>query len=1360
MLRLLIIILYILSTAGFIQAQDDYTVRHFTVKHGLLSNKGIQVCKDGRGYHWVGSEKGLQRFDGYTFRTFPVEDTDSLPLHYIVYQLRAVGDSLLVAATSIGLLQYSYHTDQLRIIPLQVQGVHCAARQVYPLSDSILLVGYANNMGLYRFSVKRKTLEPLHGKAGDNFRGKSVFIIMDGPEKSVLIDNKGEYTLYDYAEERTETLDRSAVPSRTKMYYSHRDKQGNVWFSSEEGVFVMRKGERNLLRITDLDAYIKPELQLGRNIMPRNDSTIYVCIDWQGVFVLNTNTYTVQSVIRKDDYQLNELISNSFSSIYSANDDALWISGDGLYLLQPLADGASFFSMSEIYKDLPTNILSLYEDWDGAIWIGTDGSGLHRYDVEKRAFSRYFKSKPHSSTSAPSSNVILSMLGDKDRKRLWIGTYNGGLCWYDYATQEFGNSPMDEQKGILSNNVWTLASDADGQLLASFHCRSLARKNKTGNWQNAQVNNNGIACECIVRLLTDTQGRTWIGYSGCGIDLLDNQSFAASNKVQRTPDNVEALADDGSFLWVGTLDGLKLFDKDAMRYARSPLSQQIGQQKVNALLVDSRDRLWIAADDKLYVSDSLKNSLVLSSLNKYFDGSDIMAMIESRNGELIIGGKAGLLIIPVDKAAEPRPTDFRINISEIRLFKEPVTLASIRGTYSYETLKSLELAYYENYIGFSFSALQITLNDALTYSCWLEGLDSYWQEIDEGENRVEYANLQPGIYTLHIRASLQDDPSVFQTRQLKIVIKPPLWKNNWLRLTLALLFVGGIVAWYFVRIRQMKLRQEQLERAIDDRTRELRERNAEIATQAETLEDQYLSLKEKQKELEVSNDELQRSNATKNRLFSIVAHDLRSPFSGLAGITKIMIDRFEQLTQDKIRSYIEASYESIISIQSLLENLLQWSQSQSDDIVLYWEAVDLQQMIAETCSPLEMSSRNKNISLFIDNLPSATLWVDKITISTVIRNIVQNAIKFTPQHGVISITAEQIASNLAITITDSGFGIPQEVVESLENTTCKIDSRQGTEGETGTGLGLSMCADFVRKNKGKLTFTPLAEGTSITIILPLAAENKTISTASEQAHTPAEYLIDCSLLNNKIVLIVDDNAMIREHLSSILSPHCTVLEAHNGQEGIEAAMKQIPDLVISDVAMPVADGFELCRQLAAAPATCHIPVFLLTAKTANIARIEGLQQGAADYITKPFSEQELLLKLCNNLKLRANIQKHLQAALSQEPAQTDQPEIADPVLRKLQELIALHYANPELSVEMLSSEMAMSKMTLYRKLKSLVDISPNEMINDYRLQKGRELLLSQKLTVAEAAYASGFNDPKYFSRKFKERFGKSPSEMG
>ena len=1339
-------------------SQTSYFVKQYTMQDGLLANRYLNVCSDTHGFYWFGSEHGLQQFDGYVFRSFPLVCPSRLKTaHYYVTDQKALNDGNILFATSIGLLVYSYQTGQLRWLAIGKDSSQYEAVKICPINTSLYLIGTTNSKGLLVYDSKKNTVQNATGKIRAFFNSSDLRYIFQGLHSSIVIEQNRYYYEIDYLKQTIKPFDCGALSHSIHMYDSYIDKKNVLWLESDFGVYT-KYNDQPIQRVTTLDSYCTLKDQICTDIAACTDSTIYVSFDWQGVILLNTNTKKITSILRNEKNKSFGFTSNAIRKLYSKDDKSLWVCGnEGVCLVKPDNSGIQFLDIRSHNGLQSSAITQILEDSHGIIWVASDGGGLYRFSMTTNQFTPYIHDNEHS--NAPGSNMIVRLYEEKNGENLWIGTYNGGLSCYNYARERFINYYYQEshKNGLLKNTAWCITEDKNKRLLVSSFCESLSIfDKKTNSWTNATKENGGIECDCISALLTDPEGQVWTGSVSCGLGLFTSKK----NKSISTNETVNCIVNDGDCLWIGTNNGLRKFNKKKLRYEDFVGQSSFMKYKINDIYQDTNQNLWIAANNTVYIYHKKTGKVEYSYFSSYFKGYDITCITKTKDGHLLIGGRNGMLLIPAKSISFSEPLPLQLSLTEMRLMGKvilPNKDAIIKTHCNF--LQSIDLSYNQNFIGFSFSVLEPTQLNTVKYSCKLKGLDNTWVMIDAGKNSIDYSNLQPGRYSLTIRATSKFNSDIYTERTITIRILPPFWKTWWFYVLICSIIVSCFLLFYFYRIRQLQRQQILLEKAIIERTSQIASQKEELVIQADTLEDQYLSLQEKQKELELVVADLQQSNATKNKLFSIISHDLNSPLSGIYGMISTIFNRSENASTEQKKELVENTLLSLQSMQALIDNLLQWSRSQSDSIVFHYADIPLASFIAETCNPLIAAINNKKISFTITVSDSITVYVDQNTIATVIRNIVQNAIKFCPQYGSITIDTTEIDSYVQIAITDTGCGMDQMLLDRILHTK-NTESQIGTLGEKGTGLGLEITKDFIQKNNGQLFITSeLMKGTVVSILLPLSLQTrKKIEKQTDESESIIS-LSEILLPPDTIVLIVDDNPLIREHLLSLIGNKVTVLEAQNGQLGFDIAIESIPDIIISDVAMPVMDGLEMCKKIGSTTATSHIPILLLTAKTSYESRIEGLSSGAIDYLTKPFNEKELLIKVSNILSIRNKQQQVIQDQLEALQSEDAVSKVEDPFLTKVLSIIDQNISNPAFSVEQLCALLFLSRVTLHRKLKAMINKSSIDLILDIRLRKAKELLQTGHYRIAEVAYKVGFNDPKHFARKFKELFGITPSEV-
>jgi CheY-like chemotaxis protein/anti-sigma regulatory factor (Ser/Thr protein kinase) len=452
-------------------------------------------------------------------------------------------------------------------------------------------------------------------------------------------------------------------------------------------------------------------------------------------------------------------------------------------------------------------------------------------------------------------------------------------------------------------------------------------------------------------------------------------------------------------------------------------------------------------------------------------------------------------------------------------------------------------------------------------------------------------------------------------------------------------------------------------------------------------------------------------------------------------------------------------YHSATTLQNEMLQLLDWASEGQYEIAVTPKNIDAQKLIKDIIGLLNGLMREKKIKANLNcNVSHHVLADDKI-LSTIMRNIITNAIKFSPANGSIEIDITEADGFITIKTSDSGAGMSRDKVESIMNGTAK--STLGTNNEKGYGLGFKIIKDYVEKSDGKLIVeSKPGEGTSVSVVLKssdVKVENRLKSVLSDGNRN---IVIDKKLLEGKSILVIDDDPLILLHLKTLLDQYVQVFTASNGEEGVNVAKKQIPDLVVSDIDMPGMNGFEMYQKLKENLHTADIPLIFLSAKSDVESRFSALSNGAIDFINKPFDDTELIAKICNIIICLKKIQtQFLINKLNNEEPGDEEANAPNPLLQQLMTVIEENYVVASFSFEDIAKALGLSKSTLTRRLKTMTDKTPVEILSEFRLNKAKIMLEKSEESVSEVAYKVGFNDPLYFSKKFKEAFGVSPSKF-
>jgi len=756
------------------------------------------------------------------------------------------------------------------------------------------------------------------------------------------------------------------------------------------------------------------------------------------------------------------------------------------------------------------------------------------------------------------------------------------------------------------------------------------------------------------------------------------------------------------------------------------------------------------------------------------------AYYKDKKGKMYFGGVNGLnAFFPHDMIDNPIPP--KVVISGLYIYNKAVHInEEINGDIILDkpiyTEDKIILSHRNKVITLEFAALHYSSPEKNKYQYQLEGFDPTWINTDAKNRQVTYTNLPTGTYIFKVKASNSDGIWNEKGTRLELKILPPFYQTWWFRFVIALIFISIIVAFYYYRLSRINKRNKILEALVKERTSEIERKNEALSRQADNLQEINLLLSEKQEEikaqagdLENSNQELIKLNATKDRLFSIIGHDLKNPFQSILNSTSVLFEDKETLNEIQKVS-VEILKNSSTEAFNLLTNLLEWAKAQTGNLQFNPEVFSINKCIQHVLDLLKLTALNKGIIITYQHEGDEYIYADRNMISTVLRNLINNAIKYSHLSGKIEIVVSIYENKHHVKIKDKGIGIDKEIMGHIHSNQ-QTSSQPGTMGETGTGLGLKICSDFIRIHNGTIDAEENGDmGSCFTIKIPYYKEKitKYLLDSKNGNHEdineigllqPKNADITAPIINEgKTILLVEDNTNIRTNLKYYLSRYFIIEEAVDGIEGIEKSKSLMPDLIISDVMMPRMDGFELCNQIKTNQETSHIPVILLTAQNSEEFQKRGLGIGADDYLNKPFNPDLLLLRIKNLIKSRDELKRRFGKEITLQPKDISITSLDETFLNKAISIIETNISDVNYSVEQFSEDIGMSHVQLYRKLKALTNESPSDFIRTIRLKRAAQLLSKSGMTVAQVNFEVGFKDPSYFSKCFKKQFGVSPSE--
>jgi signal transduction histidine kinase/ligand-binding sensor domain-containing protein/DNA-binding response OmpR family regulator len=1358
---IVILIFVFVSTCAFAQ-QDQIQFSRIDLSNGLSHNQVNAILKDSKGFLWFGTLSGLNRFDGYQFKTFKHEaaDTSSIVDDFVtnIYELP---DHKLYLETRSGPNVYDNVSQRfIRNVKGYLNSLGIKAnviRDIIRDRDGNFWFN-AVDQGIFKYTTgAQKATHYKAGQASTELGQTSVSALQQGPDGNIWAIHRNKSV--DILERKTGKVLRrinallKTNPSAFQDYKIFVDRSSAIW------VYTMnnQQGIDYYDPLNGQSRYIDKGVgglnnNLINGILQDTNGLIWIGTDHGGVNLLDKRDFKIRYLVNREDDQ-KSISQNSITSLYKDSSGIIWIG--------TFKKGLSFYHPQilkfPLYKHQLSNpngltyddVNRFVEDGSGNLWIGTNGGGLFYFNRKTGTFKKY--AHQASNANSLSNDIIVSLYIDKEQV-LWIGTYFGGLDSFDGKTFKHYKHNPAVASSLSDDRVWDILEDHKGRFFVGTLSGGLnILDRRTGTFTHKLAGQkNSIGSDAISCLLEDKQGNVWIGTSD-GVDVLRGDGRFLHYKNQSGNPNslinnivYDVMQDSYGFIWLATREGLSRLNPKTGRFMNFGKKEGLTEQATLKIVEDKSRNLWVSTANGLFkvLVQPIQPAGLSYSFRKYDEHDGLQgsafnanAGYKTRAGELIFGGPNGFNLFNPANIHNDKSKP-QIVISDLQIanksvgIQEPVSGRSVLDK-SIEFTKNLDLKYNENGLTFEFAALNYFNPRKIKYRYKLDGFDKHWQELQGDIRRATYTNIDPGDYTFRVVSTDASGNWVNNETSLEIHISPPFWRT-----TVAYIFyvlcIGGTL--YMMRRRGIQRAREEfmLEQ----------ERH-----QAKRLHDLDL---------------------LKIKFLTNVSHEFRTPLSLI--ITPI--ERLIQQAREPERQQLQMIQRNGRRLLNLVNQLLDFRRMEVQELKLQPKRGDIIVFLQELCMSFGDVADRKNIDLsFQTNRHNLITRFDYDKIERILFNLLSNAFKFTPQGGKVKVdllcSPEGEQTRLTIRIQDTGIGMDpgkkdliferffqNEVPDSMVN--------------QGSGIGLSITKEFVKLHGGTIGVeSALNEGSTFTICFvfdeeqqeraPVLEKRKLLMSSSlnEATNEPLTSIIDPNS-KKPIIMLVEDNDDFRFYLKDNLKEFYQVVEAVNGREGWQKVLALHPDLVVSDVSMPEMNGIDLCKKIKSDKRTAHLPVILLTALTNEDQQLTGLETGASDYMTKPFNFEILLSKIRNLLTQQALSKKTYQKQVAVKPMDGDIESVDDKFVRQLSLHIEKHLSDTAYSVDQLSADMNMSRVGLYKKILPLTGKSPVEYIRYYRLQKAKPLLESQ-LTISEVAYQVGFSNPKHFSKYFKQEFNILPS---
>jgi len=1080
----------------------------------------------------------------------------------------------------------------------------------------------------------------------------------------------------------------------------YKDESGRIWVSTYKGISIIDHGKINNIPPQAISGL--PYNSIYR-IFRDSKNGIWMGT-WSGGLAYRSNYDNRFIHFRKD--QSDSDLNDEFVSSFTEKSDGTILIGTEYGNLNKLDRGTNKMTNITLKTENGKNIENikslLFDKKTETLWVGTFLRGL------------WFQKK-NESVLRPLNNFKDSRISvyalEKSDSGLWIGTYGNGLYHYNPNTgfmKQFVSATNDTNS-ISNNGVRSIliANDKSLWIGTSTGLNHFTPQNGLFKRYFYQSNStNCISNDEILALHEDRNGKIWIGTSGGGINMYNPIARIFTSyqiKDGLVGNDVYGIQEDiNRILWISTENGISSIDPSNNNFRN------------------------------FYREDELQG-------NQYNPGAAFM----TSSGEILFGNTKGFTLFePEQMKSNPMPP--KVTLTSLSVNNIPVNNHS-KGTpltKSLQTGELLKLTYHQNSLTFNFVANNFLLPNKNRFKYRLVNYDNHW--IDAGtQNYATYTKIPAGNYVFEVIACNNDNLWNNTPVKLQIIITPPIWLT-WYAYSLYLIILS--LVFYFIRKdvleRQRYKKDLMLERLVNESEAQVHE--------------------------------------MKLRFFTNISHEFRTPLTLIASPVNLLLAKFN--FEPIVREHLLTMQRNSNRLLRLINQLIDLRRLELGRAVFHPRNTDLISLCKEVISCFEMEAKDKQIRLsFNYEDDKLNVNIDPEKADKIFFNLLSNAMKFTNEKGTITITVYKTHSAefreesvvgeaiegpmVCIEFSDDGHGISSDELKLIFERFEQGKNHQSS----GTGIGLHMANEYTRMHKGNIRVKSiLGSGSTFTISFPLTEEIGLSNILMEEHFSkitlkPSEELKNSQSTNSEkdktvTILIIEDNYELRNYLKNLLSQQYRTVNAPNGKQGLETALTIIPDLVITDIMMPVMDGFEVCRQLKNDIHTSHIPVILLTALNEADKQIGGFKTGADAYITKPFDENILLALIDNLIRSRTKLREVFSVS-DTEWANGMELLFSDRMLiDKATSIVEQHLNDKTFVIDHLAANLGISTSSLYRKLKVLTNQSPTEFVRYIRLKKAIRLMNEGNANVDEVGYAVGFNSHSYFTNSFKKQFGKTPSE--
>ncbi|WP_282148804.1 hybrid sensor histidine kinase/response regulator transcription factor [Algibacter lectus] len=1339
------LLVFCINIACFSQI-NDYPFTHLSTTDGLSQSSAIAIEQDNLGQIWIGTRDGLNKYDGTKFTVYRTKDNISSSIsNNDILCIKEDTNGFIWIGTYNGLNKYNPKTDTFTRYFHSTGETSLINNTIWVIeefSNGSIGIGTSAGLSIYNNSTDSFKNYLNSSTKNDEF-ASHVLSIIETKNNSIYIGTtKGLIKNINI-----NTFNFQPVAKTEALYIQDiiETPQNNLLLATRTKSVLQYNPYSKIITPYFLEKTIKQPENNIRQLQYDTLGELWIGT-YNGLQISDKNKNI--TLLKTDISDPNSLSKNSIKSIFKDKKGSIWIGTyyGGINIWDTSNNDFTNINQKPDGTGLSYNVVSSIENYNNHLFIGTEGGGINRLNLNNNIIT-YLNKKDRPEIL---NNNIKSLFLSKNNN-LWIGTFNSGVAIYNPKLDTFNTTILSPKikRHLKDVGIYTIKQDNTSIWLGTFG-KGLIKYNITEKTFKSYVfeenSKQSLSSNLVRTIKIDSKKNIWVGTER-GLNMITPKgnidTFFYKENLKTGDDILSIFEDDTKNIWVGT-KAKGLFKYSNYKFKSIPIIiNGTIVSSIHSIIANQENELWLSTNQGLIKYNSNTNKSIIFNQKKGLINNEFNdnSSLKIGHSKFYFGGPSGITYFNTKQleinnyAPQVIITDFKIKNKSVNLNdKTHILKQTIPFT------KNLTLDYNQGNFSISFSIPNYINSNNNNYKYRLKGLQNDW--IETMENNASYTIQNPGDYIFEVKGANSDGVWNTTPTELKIKVTPAPWKSWWAFILYSLLILSALYFLMSTLKSKTKLQTElKLEHLEVERTKE--------------------------------------TNKAKLEFFTNISHEFRTPLTLILGpLQQILNDYKGTSAMYKKLLVVESSANHLLH---LINRLMDFRKLENKVFLLEAAEGNIVKFLKEIYLSFSEYAKDGGYNYSFHTTEDQILvYYDRYKLERVFYNLISNAFRYTPKNGTIEINISQENDNIIIDVIDSGVGIAPEYRDKIFERFFEVSTNKKPDNDynQGTGIGLSIVKNIISLHKGDISVMDNKNniGSIFSIKLPIGRTHLT----DDEIITNFKFSDDVSQYTNQLnenaitiedditeqpssgekptILLVEDHKPLRKFMKSILKNEYHILEAENGKTALKAAQTEKIDIIISDVVMPKMAGTELCKHIKKDIRTSHIPIILLTSRSALIYKLEGLESGADDYLSKPFDVNEFKLRIRNQLETRNRLKQKLTSSDTLIQNDVIVTSIDEKLYKKALQIIENNIGNEDFDIPFFCSELAVSRTMLFIKIKAWTNFTPNEFIQHFRMQRAAQLLEQGKLNISQVSYKVGFKNPKYFSKCFQKKFSETPTQ--